>query len=191
MKNQAVFVDRDGVINVNRDDYVKTWDEFEFLPGALDGLRALAALPVLVIVITNQSAINRGLTTRASVDDIHARMLLSINERGGRVDGLFFCPHRPDENCDCRKPKPGLFLRAAEKFNLDLSRSFFIGDNETDVLAALGARATPLLVKTGFGEEHQHRLKRADIHDVRLFDDLSAAANWLMKSFGGDKQDKN
>jgi histidinol-phosphate phosphatase family protein len=190
MKQRAIFVDRDGVINVNRDDYVKTWDEFVFLPGALDGLRALAALPAPVIVITNQSAINRGLTTRANVDDIHARMVLRIRQDGGRVDGVFLCPHRPDEHCDCRKPKPGLFLQAAEQFNLDLPGSFFIGDNETDALAALNINATPLLVKTGFGAQHAARLQRANIHGVRLFEDLSSVAAWLVESFNMDGQDE-
>lgn len=190
MKQRAIFVDRDGVINVNRDDYVKTWNEFAFLGGALDGLRALAALPASVIVITNQSAIHRGLTTRAHVDEIHTRMVSRIRQEGGRVDGLFLCPHRPDEQCDCRKPKPGLFLQAAEQFNLDLPGSFFIGDNETDVLAALNIHATPLLVKTGFGAQHATRLERANIHGVRMFEDLSAAAAWLMKSFNADAWNK-
>lgn len=94
---RAVFVDRDGVINRNRDDYVKSWAEFEFLPGALDGLRRLAALDARVIVITNQSIINRGLAPRAVVDGINDRMTREVRRAGGRIDAVFVCPHRPDE----------------------------------------------------------------------------------------------
>jgi len=182
-KKPGIFLDRDGVINVNRADYVKTWDEFEFLPATLDGMRALALIPAPIIVITNQSAINRGLALRENVDDIHARMVAHIQQAGGRVDGIFLCPHRPDENCACRKPASGLFLQAAEEFNLELSQSYFIGDAETDVLAALAISATPLLVKTGRGAKHAQRLQRANIRVAQMFDDLSAAAEWLANQF--------
>lgn len=175
----AIFVDRDGVINVNRADYVKTWAEFEFLPATLDGLRRLARIPAPIIVITNQSAINRGLALRQDVDDIHARMAARIQQAGGRVDAVFVCPHRPDENCACRKPAPGLFLQAAARFNLALSKSYFIGDAESDVLAARAICATPLLVKTGRGEEHAQLLRRAGMAAPHVFDDLAAAAAWL------------
>lgn len=175
----AIFVDRDGVINVNRDDYVKSWEEFAFLPGALDGLWALAGLPAPIVVVSNQSAIGRGLTTRALVDDIHTRMVERIRQHGGRVDGIFYCPHRPDEECQCRKPRAGLFLQAAAQLQLDLARSFFIGDAETDVLAALNIGATPLLVKTGLGANHIARLQHANILLSRVFDDLGAASEWL------------
>lgn len=175
---RAVFVDRDGVINRNRDDYVKSWGEFEFLPGALDGLRRLAALDARVIVITNQSIINRGLAPRAVVDDINARMTRAVSLAGGRIDAVFVCPHRPDEVCDCRKPKPGLLLQAAARFDLDLAQCILIGDNETDVRAARAAGCAPVLVRTGLGAAHEQRLRDGALGDVHVSPDLREAAEW-------------
>ncbi len=146
---RAVFLDRDGVINKNRSDHVKSWAEFEFLPGVFDALRELAALDVRVIVISNQGAIGRGMTTFEAVDDIHARMLLAVQTQAGRIDDVLYCPHKPDEGCVCRKPKAGMLKLAADKWQLDLSQSFLIGDADTDILAGheVGCHAT--LVLTG------------------------------------------
>ncbi|RLC65703.1 MAG: hypothetical protein DRI48_06440 [Chloroflexi bacterium] len=105
--HRAVFIDRDGVICRNRNDHVKSWREFVFIPGALEAMARLASLDLHIVIITNQAAINRGLISTAVVEDIHARMVRAIEAAGGRVDQVVYCPHRPDENCSCRKPRPG------------------------------------------------------------------------------------
>lgn len=155
---RAVFIDRDGVICRNRNDHVKCWEEFFFLPEALDGLAQLAGSDFSIIVVTNQAIINRQMVSPEKVKEIHARMLQAIARAGGRVDRVMFCPHRPEENCSCRKPKPGLLLRAAEEMGLDLVHSYLIGDAEADVLAGQAAGCHPYLVLTGRGMRQLWRL---------------------------------
>jgi len=144
--NRAVFLDRDGVINVNRDDHVKSWDEFVWAPGALEGLRLLASLPVRAVIVTNQSVVGRSIITRAQLDDIHRRMLEAIGAEGGRIDGIYVCPHTPWDGCSCRKPKPGLLLQAQEELGLDTARSFMIGDRAPDVEAGRAVGACTILI---------------------------------------------
>ena len=131
--DKTVFLDRDGVINVLRmGEYITNWDDFEFLEGALDAIKMLANTELKIIIITNQSAINRGLITEENLKKLHSRMVHSIQNSGGRIDAIYYCPHRPDENCDCRKPKTGLFELATNDFEIDLSNSWFIGDFKSD-----------------------------------------------------------
>jgi D-glycero-D-manno-heptose 1,7-bisphosphate phosphatase len=144
--NRAVFLDRDGVINVNRDDHVKSWDEFVWAPGALEGLRLLASLPIRVVVVTNQSVVGRGIISHAQLDDIHRRMLEAVGAEGGRIDGIYVCPHAPWEDCSCRKPKPGLLLQAARELAVDLSRSFMIGDRAADIETGRAVGACTVLI---------------------------------------------
>ena len=151
MKKPAIFLDRDGVINRDRLDYVKSWAEFEFLPGVLEALRRLARLPYTIVVLSNQSVIGQGLVSQAVIDDIHVRMQAAIQQTGGRVDAVYYCPHHPHAGCDCRKPRPGLLLRAARELNLDLLASWFIGDDLRDLQAAVAAGVQPILVRTGHG----------------------------------------
>lgn len=146
-----MFLDRDGVINRNRDDYVKSRGEVHFLPGVFAALARLADSPFAIVLVTNQSPIGRGILTQRHVEAINRRIVAEIETRGRRVDAVYYCPHRPDENCDCRKPRSGLLLKAAECFNLDLSRSYLIGDAVSDVEVALAADVQPVLVLTGRG----------------------------------------
>jgi len=129
----TVFLDRDGVINVDRRDYVKSWDEFQFLPEVFEALRILAERGFRVVIITNQSAVNRGLMTLDDLNEIHAKMLEEIRSHGGDIEAIYFCPHRPDEDCGCRKPKPGLVRQAAADLGIDLARSYLVGDSDKDV----------------------------------------------------------
>lgn len=149
MQKQAIFLDRDGVINQERSDYVKAWSEFEFLPGVLFALRDLAMLGLPIIVLTNQSVIGRGIVAQAAIEMIHKQARAQIVQAGGRVDAFFLCPHHPDEQCLCRKPKPGLLLQAAATFTLQLSECIFIGDSITDALAAQAVGCQSLLVASG------------------------------------------
>jgi len=148
---RAVFLDRDGVICKNRTDHVKSWDEFQFLPGAIPALAELSQLDLPIIVVTNQAAINRGLVSARTVEDIHHRMTAAITAAGGRIDGVFYCPHRPDEDCLCRKPRPGLLLQAAKKMGVQLTGSYMVGDAATDLLAGSRTGADTFLVLTGRG----------------------------------------
>jgi D-glycero-D-manno-heptose 1,7-bisphosphate phosphatase len=154
----AVFIDRDGVINANRQDYVKSWGEFVFISGSLDALCQLAGLDWPVVVISNQSAIGHGLLSSEMAAEINAKMLAEVKHAGGRVDGVYVCPHRPDEGCECRKPQPGLLRQAARELYLDLGRSYMIGDAESDIHAGLAVGAQPVLVLSGRGREHRERL---------------------------------
>jgi D-glycero-D-manno-heptose 1,7-bisphosphate phosphatase len=180
---QAIFLDRDGVINRERADYVKQWSEFEFLPGVLSALRALAALDLPILVVSNQSAIGRGLVSQQGVDDIHWRARTVIEEAGGRIDEFLVCPHRPDDGCACRKPRPGLLLRAAKSYNLTMADCFFVGDALTDFLAAQAAGCRALLVKSGRQGTQLHDLLLAH-QGVPIVPNLEAAARHLFAESG-------
>jgi D-glycero-D-manno-heptose 1,7-bisphosphate phosphatase len=129
----AVFLDRDGVINVDRSDYVKSWAEFKFLPRVFEALRLLKEHKIRVIIITNQSAVNRGLMTLDALLEIHKKMVDSIMKNGGEIEAIYYCPHRPNEKCKCRKPKPGMVLKAKKDLKIDLTQSYLVGDSKKDV----------------------------------------------------------
>lgn len=176
----AVFLDRDGVINRNCPDHVKSWAEFEFLPRALEALRELAGLGWPVVVVSNQAAIGRGLVSRQMVEEINARMVAAVHAAGGRIDGVFYCPHRPEDGCACRKPRPGLLFRAAASLGLDLARSFLVGDAESDILAAQAAGCRPILVLTGRGAEQLAYLQAHGIDGFHVANDLADAVKWII-----------
>jgi D-glycero-D-manno-heptose 1,7-bisphosphate phosphatase len=142
----AVFLDRDGVINADSPDFIKSWDEFKFLPGTLEALAVLSRTTYAIVIVTNQSGLGRGLLTEDTLRDMHNRMLDRIGAAGGRIDAIYYCPHCPGEGCECRKPLPGLFLRAAAEMNIDLSGSWMIGDSARDVQAASAAGVKPILL---------------------------------------------
>jgi len=149
-KGAAIFIDRDGVINCRRaDDYVLNWTQFVFVPGIREALRELAGLRLPMIVISNQAAVGKGLLDVAGLEDITTRMQQTLREDGAGLTAAYYCTHRPGENCICRKPKPELLYRAAEDFNIDLSRSIFVGDSQTDVQAARAAGCKPILLGSG------------------------------------------
>jgi histidinol-phosphate phosphatase family protein len=147
-KRIAIFIDRDGVINYNRNDYVKSWDEFKFIPGAKKAIKRINETDRLLILITNQSPIGRGIFTKETLDNIHFKMLNELGEAGAHIDAIYFCPHKPDDGCDCRKPKPGLILRAASDYNIDLRKSWMIGDSDSDLKAGKDAGCKTLKVTT-------------------------------------------
>jgi len=151
MIHKAVFIDRDGVICQNRDDYVKSWGEFEFVWKSLEAIVRLSSSDYLIVIVTNQSAIGRGIVSADVVDDINTRMTGEIIKAGGRVDRVIVCPHTPDDNCACRKPKPGMLLSAANEMDIDLSQSYMVGDSVDDMLAGIAAGCIPIIVLTGRG----------------------------------------
>jgi len=179
--NPAVFLDRDGVINENRSDYVKSWDEYVFLPNVFEPLKRIAESEYLVVIISNQSPIGRGLVQQVVIEDINARMKAEIQQRGGRVDAVYYCPHSPDENCDCRKPKPGMFQQAADQLKIDLANSFFIGDAVSDVEAAFNVGCKPVFVLTGLGRRQLAVLRQCGYDNrVPIVDNLAAAVKLIL-----------
>lgn len=136
----TVFVDRDGVVNRRRiDDWVKSWDEFEFLPRAIEGLKLLKDAGCRLILVTNQRAIALGLMTEGGLAEIHAKMQSEMKEQSVSFDAIYFCPHDRHENCDCRKPKPGMLIQAANDFSLTLSECIMLGDSPSDETASVSA----------------------------------------------------
>jgi D-glycero-D-manno-heptose 1,7-bisphosphate phosphatase len=140
-RRPAIILDRDGVLNRRpaRAEYVRTWTEFTWLPGAKDALRLFANAGYRVVVITNQPGIARGSLTRTALNDIHDQMCADVSSSGGRIDRIYVCPHDWNEGCECRKPRPGMLFEAQHDLDLDLSRTFVIGDDERDIAAAKAA----------------------------------------------------
>ena len=148
---RAIFLDRDGVICENRSDHVKSWDEFQFLPGAKDSLAALSRLGLPIIVITNQAIVGRGMVPASVVDDIHRRMVAEVEAYGGRIDRVVYCPHRPEDRCGCRKPEPGMLWQMADEMGIDLTQSYLVGDAATDLMAGQRVGCRLIMVLTGRG----------------------------------------
>ncbi len=147
MKNKAVFLDRDGVINEKRNDHVKNIDEFKIFSGVGDAIKLLRDKGYLVIIITNQSAIGRKIISEKKLDEIHTELKNYLNQHDTYVDSIYYCPHTPEENCSCRKPKPGLLIKATNDFGINLEESYFIGDSESDLNAAKEARCKGILLE--------------------------------------------
>lgn len=149
--HKAVFFDRDGVINKERSDYVKTIYELEILPRVIESAKQLKEAGFLLVVVTNQSAINRGLTTHDNIKDIHSTIRGFFKNNGADIDGFYYCPHKPEENCYCRKPKPGLLFKAAQELNIDLKSSWMIGNNDSDLQSAISAGCRGIKISTDLG----------------------------------------
>jgi histidinol-phosphate phosphatase family protein len=156
----TIFLDRDGVINENRPDYVKNWGEFCFVPGAREAIVALTQAGHRIVVCTNQAGIAKGIIACDTLEDIHRRMLAGIRSVGGCIEKVYYCPHSKDAQCICRKPHPGLLLRARDELDLNMHDALFIGDSITDIRAGLAAGVHGMLVLTGLGREqlrhHSH-----------------------------------
>lgn len=145
-KGPAIFIDRDGVINCRRpDDYVLDLSQFVFVPGIRAALKQIASLGLPLIVISNQAAVGKGLLEPARLQEITERMRQILVEDGASLTAAYYCPHRQDEDCACRKPRPGLLRQAAVDFGVDLERSVFVGDSESDVQAARAVGVSPIL----------------------------------------------
>lgn len=177
----AIFLDRDGVIIQNRENYVLNWDEVVFIPAALEALRLLSHSPYQIVIISNQSAIGRGIITLDQAETINQQIIEKINQDGGRIDGSFICPHSPHDHCSCRKPLPGLLLQAADALSIDLSASYMIGDSLTDIEAGIAAGIKKLfLVQTGRGQA-QLNLPEASLYpDVLITKDIFSAVRKIL-----------
>ena len=149
-KLKTVFLDRDGVINKERSDYIKSISELEIFPNVAKNIELLKNAGFLVVVITNQSAINRGLITHEMVNQIHSSIQNYLKANGTCVDGFFYCPHKPDENCNCRKPKSGLLNKAILELNIDVNSSWMIGDNDSDIEASTSIGCKAIKIDNSF-----------------------------------------
>jgi len=172
----AIFLDRDGVLIENRPDYVRDWSQVKIIPEAIHALSLATAKNYKIIIITNQSAVGRGLLLQANAEEINHRLVNLIHHHGGQVDGVYMCPHKPDDDCFCRKPRPGLLLQAARELSLDLQRSWMIGDAWSDVQAGqrAGVRHT-ILLRTGRGAEQLLQPCPEELVDHLIFDNLPLA----------------
>ncbi len=173
---QAVFLDRDGTLNVEK-HFLHRREDWEYTPGAVEALRRLRRAGFRLIVVSNQSGIGRGYFSEAAVRRLHAWMRADLRRRGAALDGVYFCPHAPDRRppCRCRKPAPGLLEKARRRFGLDLAKSYVVGDKAVDVRLALNAGATPVLVLTGHGRDERAKVPAG----VRRFRDLAHASRWI------------
>ena len=138
---KTIFLDRDGVINKNPPNrgYVCSWNDWTFLPNALEAINILTQCGFRILLATNQAGIGKGIFTEKQLADIHQRLLTKICDYGGHIEKIYYCPHHPDDGCPCRKPKPGMLKTAANEYGFDISDTFFIGDSITDISAAQSA----------------------------------------------------
>ena len=143
---KAIFLDRDGVINKERKDYVKSVEEFQIIDNIPKVIKILKEKGFVVIVITNQSAINRGLVTIETLNEIHNHLQKILKDNNTSIDDFYFCPHIPDENCQCRKPNPGMLIKAVQDHDIDMNQSFMIGNSLTDIQAAQKAGCKGILL---------------------------------------------
>ena len=178
---KLIVLDRDGVINHDSDEYIKSADEWVPIDGSLEAIAQLNHGGYIVVVASNQSGIARGYFDIETLTEMHRKMATLLEKLGGRVDAIFFCPHGPKDNCDCRKPKPGMLLEIGQRFNVSLEDVIFIGDSMTDIKAAADANARSVLVRTGKGEKAEKILKAENRNDVPVFDDLAAAVTAILQ----------
>lgn len=146
---KLVILDRDGVINYDSVDYIKSPEEWHAIPGSLEAIASLNKAGIKVAIASNQSGLARGYFTEATLQNIHRTMSHELAQYGGHIDKIFYCPHMPDDGCECRKPKPGLLLQACDYFKVKPAEASFVGDTEKDVIAAKAAGCQPILVETG------------------------------------------
>ncbi len=175
---KLIILDRDGVINEDSDTFIKSPDEWRPIPGSLEAIARLCQAGYRVIVATNQSGLGRGLFSIDELNAIHSKMQHAITREGGQLHGIFYCPHDPNEGCDCRKPLPGLFHQISQRFFTDLTDVPCIGDSLRDLQAAATVGARPILVRTGKGERTAHD-SRLD-PQIPIFDRLNDAVDALL-----------
>ncbi len=183
----GVFMDRDGTLSAEV-GYVTALDQFRLLPGAARAVRALNEASIPAILVTNQSGIARGLFDEALLDEVHALMERLLRDEGARLDGIYVCPHHPEMGeppwrraCDCRKPEPGLILRAASRHGVDPARSYVVGDSARDLEAGVRAGCRPVLVLTGYGrDELRTRIDPSGLVPAFVGEDLLDAVRWIL-----------
>ena len=176
---KLVILDRDGVINEDSDDYIKSPGEWHPVPGSIEAIAKLCQAGFTVAVATNQSGVGRGYYSLATLEAMHAKMTGLVEQAGGRISCIRFCPHTPDDNCDCRKPKPGLVLQIEEALKCRAKGAWFVGDTAKDMQVAQTSGCHPVLVKTGKGQRTLD--KGLDLNGIRVVGNLLEFADFLTK----------
>lgn len=184
--NSAVFFDRDGTIN-EEINYLSSIEQFQFIDGAVEAIKLLNDTGLLAVVITNQAGVARGFYDEARVQEIHEFMEKQLQSSGARLNGIYYCPHHPTAglgkykiDCTCRKPKPGLLKQAATNLKIDLEKSFIVGDKLSDLQAGLAVGCKTILVRTGYGAEHEKKLTEKDFRPDHIADDVLEAVRWIV-----------
>lgn len=170
---KLIVLDRDGVINEDSDDYIKSPEEWIAIPGSAAAIARLNQAGYQVVVATNQSGVGRGYYDLATLDAIHDKMRDTVAAEGGEISGIFFCPHSPEEGCDCRKPKPGLIDQIQQAFNMDVSGCYIVGDSARDLVCGVQRACVPVLVRTGKGERTLAAGLPEEASDARIHDSLA------------------
>ena len=178
---KVVFLDRDGTINRDSPDYIKSRCEFEFIPGIIEAIRDLTANGFTSIVITNQSALARRFISPEELGAMHAMMRRAVASGGGKITDIFFCPHMPDKGCECRKPAPGLIYQARQKYNIELADSIMVGDNAKDIACGRNAGCgRTVLVTSGKDADVAKELEKKSISADFVAGNLLEAARWII-----------
>ncbi len=180
MRFEAVYLDRDGVLNVELFDYVTTPAELAIIAGAPEAVRRLNEAGLKVAVVTNQSGIGKGLYSAAGLAAVHDRLVAEFAASGARFDAVYHCPHRAEDECDCRKPLPGMLLQAAAELGFDPARAVLVGDTARDLESAAAAGAAQVLVRTGKGAAVEATLPLAEVSPEVVVDDIGAAVDWIL-----------
>ncbi|NOR43095.1 MAG: D-glycero-beta-D-manno-heptose 1,7-bisphosphate 7-phosphatase [Gammaproteobacteria bacterium] len=178
---KLIVLDRDGVINHDSDDFIKSADEWLPIDGSLDAISRLNHSGYTVVIAANQSGLARGYFDIEAFTAIHKKLDDMLAKIGGRIDAVFYCPHGPDDACDCRKPKPGMLLAIGQRFNVPLKDVIFIGDSVSDINAAKNAHAKAVLVRTGKGVKAEKILQSASKSSVPVYDNLASAVTALLQ----------
>ncbi len=178
---KLIILDRDGVINQDSDAYIKSKEEWLPIEGSLEAIAQLNHSGYTVVVASNQSGLARGYFDIEALSAMHKKMDDLLAKLGGKIDAVFYCPHEPDDACDCRKPKPGMLLEIGQRFNVPLKDVIFIGDTVSDIKTASNAHAKAMLVRTGKGIKAEKILKAECKESVPVFDDLAAAVTAILQ----------
>lgn len=177
MSEKYILLDRDGVINHDSDDFIKSPDEWHAIDNSLQAIARLHQAGYKVIIITNQSGVGRGLYSDADLTAIHLKMQQQVEATGGKIEQIYYCPHLPDAQCSCRKPKAGMLLQFAKDYAVSLDKIYFVGDSLRDLQAGIAAGAKPILVKTGNGEK---TLATNPDLDLPIFETLYDASDFIL-----------
>ena len=180
---KLVILDRDGVINEDSDDYIKSPEEFIPIPGSFEAISRLCHAGYKVVIATNQSGLSRGYYDLDVLNAIHSKMHRILGNHGGKIEAIFFCPHGPDDNCECRKPKTGMLDDIASRYDISLNNIPFVGDSLKDIQAAQAAGASPYLVKSGKGTRTIKNAKGHDLDNIPIYNDLNDVTNHLLNTY--------
>ncbi len=182
--HKLVILDRDGVINADSDNYIRTVDEWNPLPGSIEAIASLSKAGYLIAVATNQSGLARGYFDEITLANMHNLMCELVEAAGGRIDVICYCPHAPAENCACRKPKLGLLEQIGAALDLSVQGAWLVGDHEKDMQMAVAGGCKPVLVQTGKGSSEASKLPAHLRTQVKIVDDLAAAALFILAQDG-------